>query len=285
MASTTACYRHGISRVEACVALLILALLTALVLPAIQQARESTRRSQCVNTLRILALALHNYHDAMGTFPHACVGNSELPPEKRWSWYLCIGNYWGHYGTPIIDYERPWDDPALRPLQLHTWRNGPFEEFDVPLHPFPVIKCPNGTPKTHTDGQPFTDYVGTAGIAPTAALLPRNSVRAGVWSYEECRSHTDIRDGDSTTLLAIETSRNNGCWIAGGPATVRDYAIDRHPVGQGRQFGGLHNGGSMAVFVDGHVRFLAESISPIVLSSVFTIAGSEEVSSGALDPP
>lgn len=149
MASTVACYRHGISRIEVCVMFLILALLTALILPAVRQSRESARRSECKNTLRNLAHALHNYHDAMGSFPYGCVGNSELPPEKRWSWYLCVGSYWGHYGTPIINYDRPWDDPTLRPLQLHTWRNGPYREFDVPLYPFPVIKCPNGTPKTH----------------------------------------------------------------------------------------------------------------------------------------
>ena len=121
MNSTVARYRHGFSRIEACVVLIILALLAALGIPAIQSARESARQTQCKNTLKQLALALHNYHDTMGAFPYGCIGNPDLPPEKRWSWYLCLGNYWGHYGTPIIDYDRPWDDPSLRPLKLHTW--------------------------------------------------------------------------------------------------------------------------------------------------------------------
>jgi len=181
MASTVTIYRHGMSRVEACVALLLLVLLTALILPAILQARQSARRSECKNTLRLLALAL----------------------------------------------------------------------------------------------QTFADYVGTAGIAPGVALLSRDSERAGVWAYDECRSLSDIKDGTSTTLLAIETTMSNGCWVAGGPATVWDDSNDEHPLGPGRQFGGLHNGGSMAVFVDGHVRFLAETMSPNVLSSAMTIAGSE----------
>lgn len=285
MASTVARNRHGFSRIEVCVVLIILALLAALGIPAIQSARESARQTQCKNTLKQLALALHNYHDTMGAFPYGCIGNPDLPPEKRWSWYLCLGNYWGHYGTPIIDYDRPWDDPALRPLKLRTWRNGPFEEFDVPLVPFTAIKCPNGTRNVYSDGQPLTDYVGTAGIVPDGAFLPRNSDRAGVWAYNECRSFTDVKDGVSTTLIAIETSIRNGCWLAGGLATVRDYSPDDTPIGHGEQFGGLHHGGGMAVFVDGHVDFLADATSPEVLSSLLTIAGSETVAESAVVSP
>lgn len=284
MTSRIVRYRRGISRIEASVVLAILAVLVTLVVPAILSARESARQTQCRNTLKQLVLGLHNYHDAMGSFPYGCVGNSALPPEKRWSWYLCIGNYVGHYGTPMINYERPWDDSDLRPLQLRTWRNGPFEEFDVPLIPYPVIKCPNGTRETYSDGQPFTDYVGTAGIAPDAAFQPRNSNRAGVWANNECRSLSDIHDGTSTTVIAIETRSRNGCWIAGGSATVRDYSPDAAPIGPGRQFGGLHHRGSMAAFVDGHVGFLSDATSPDVLSALLTIAGSEPESDSGVRP-
>ncbi|WP_339613615.1 DUF1559 domain-containing protein [uncultured Rubinisphaera sp.] len=249
-----------------------LATFALLVFPAIYHIRESARREQCKNTLKQLSLALLNYHDTYGIFPYGAVGSINLPPEKRWSWYLCIGNFWGHYGVPEIDYNRPWDDPALRPLILHTWRNGPFEEFDVPLVPFPAIKCPNGTLKTHIDGQPFTDYVGTAGVTPEAAMLPASSHRAGLWAYEDGRSLSDIHDGISNTLLAMETSSSNGCWLAGGPSTVREYDPALPTIGSSAQFGGLHSGGGMAVFADGHVSFLAESISTCVLAEMMTIA-------------
>jgi len=274
---TAAHDRQGLSRIEVCVAVVILVILSALVLPAIISARESARRTECKNTLRQLALALQNYHDVMDSFPYGCVGNPKLPPDNRWSWYLCLGNYWGHYGTPIIEYERPWDDPALRPLQLHTWSNGPFREYDVPLTPYPLIKCPNGTKNLCFDGQPLTDYVGTAGIVPNAASLSRDSKRAGVWAYDECRSVEDIQDGTSSTLIAFETGSRNGCWIAGGPATVREYAPELPSIGDGDQFGGLHAGGAMAVYVDGHTRFFAEGTSSEVLSALLTIAGSEPV--------
>lgn len=274
--------RHGLSRVGVCVTLFILAVIAAIVIPIVQSTRDAARRVACSNNLRSLGLTLLNYESAHGAFPQGCVGNAELTPSERWSWYLSIGNYWGHYGVPVIDYDRPWNDPALRPLQLHTWRNGSdvsgsdvFKEFDVPLFAFPIVKCPNGTPEIHDDGQPYTDYVGTTGVGPRAALLTRADARAGMWAYDECRSLADVKDGTSTTLIAIETSANNGCWIAGGEPTLREYDHTRDAIGRGKQFGGLHYGGSNAVFVDGSVNFFSQSVSPDVLSSVMTIAETE----------
>ncbi|MCA9072458.1 MAG: DUF1559 domain-containing protein, partial [Planctomycetaceae bacterium] len=211
-------------------------------------------------------------------FPHACVGNPKFPPEKRWSWYLCLGNYMMHYGEPLIDYERPWDDPSLRPLQLRTWKNGEdrYKEFVVPLRAVSGLQCPSSTWKTHTDGQPFTDYVGTAGINPDAGLLPLTSKRAGAWSYTNRVTMDDITDGLSTTVIMMETGHENGCWLAGGPATVRGYDLPRPTIGVKGQFGGIHAGGAVTLFADGHVEFLADEMDPQAFSKLLTIAESEE---------
>ena len=278
MASGSTRCRCGMTLVEVLVVLFVGAIFVGLLVAAILQSREAARRSQCQNTLKVLGVALHNYHDQMRSFPHGCVGNPALPPDKRWSWYLCLGNYWGHYGTPIINYRRAWDDPALRPLKLRTWKNGTLpagalREFDVPLYALPVIKCPNGTPATHTDGQPFSDYVGTSGVWWDAANQLRIAVRAGAWAFEECTSLSDLRDGQANTMQVIESSRANGCWLAGGPATVREFLPEQVALGQGAQFGGLHNGGSMALYVDGHVRFLGADTPSHLLSEAMTIAG------------
>ncbi len=269
---------RGISRWDVCLTLFVVVIAVALIVPAIQQSREAARRTECKNSLRQMGLALHNYHDAWKVFPRGCVGNPSLPPDKRWGWYLSIGNYAAHYGTPAIDYERPWDDPSLRPLQLHTWENGPdYREFDTPLYPPPIIECPNGTTATHNDGQPFTDFVGLSGVGADAALLPRTSKLAGMWSYSECVSIDDIADEKSMTVMVMETSRDNGCWIAGGRATVRGYDPQQEVIGSGRQIGGLHDGGGMALFADGHVELLAETIDPQVFSARVTITGAESI--------
>lgn len=270
--------RSGVSRIELLVIVGVVGLLVAFLLPAVHSARETARQTQCKDNLHQLGMGLLNYYESNASFPQGCVGNPDLPPEKRWDWYLSIGNYVQHYGHPLIDYNRTWDAPGVQPLMMHIWENGTGKDYDAPLRPLLLITCPSGNEVNHNFGHPYTDYVGIAGVGSDGPLLARDHPRAGMWAYEAVTSIGDCRDGQANTLFIVETSSNRGCWSAGGTATVRSVVeANQLPIGSGRQFGGMHPGGAMALFVDGHVSFLSESIDITPFQHAATIAGADDV--------
>ena len=82
--------------IELLVVIAIIAVLIALLLPAVQQAREAARRTQCRNNLHQLGLAMHNYHDTHNTFPFGFIPMASPPP-------LGSGTTWGAMLLPFLD--------------------------------------------------------------------------------------------------------------------------------------------------------------------------------------
>src|SRR5881392_3974053 len=76
--------RPGFTLVELLVVIAIIGVLVALLLPAVQSARESSRRTKCANHLKQIGLALHSYHDSLGSFPSAYVEQNPLTDRANW---------------------------------------------------------------------------------------------------------------------------------------------------------------------------------------------------------
>ncbi len=235
-------------------------IMVALLLPAVQQAREAARRTQSKNNLKQQALALHNYHDVYNQFPRGTIENDDLKPEERLSWYVSILPFMEQ--APLyesIDQKLGWkDDANAAAVQtaLEALRNP--SQSNVRENPS------------------SSDYVGVAGIGPDAASLEKDDDKAGIFGYDRETSLRDITDGTSNTLMIIDAAKPSSSCLAGGEATIRGFSQKPYINGPDG-IGSPHTGGVNAAFADGSVRFLSENIDDEVLEALATMHGGEVV--------
>jgi prepilin-type processing-associated H-X9-DG protein len=142
--------------------------------------------------------------------------------------------------------------------------------------------CP-GQSKT-SEIPAVTHYIGMAGVGEDVATLPLEDRRAGMFGYDRKVGLSDIKDGTSTTMMIVETTKNLGPWAAGGPSTVRGLDRAQQPyVEMDGQFGLKHRTFLCRTpvvcniaFADGHVRGVDASISSDTLEALATIAGDDK---------
>jgi len=226
--------RRGFTLIELLVVIAIIAVLIALLLPAVQQAREAARRSQCKNNLKQIGLALHNYHDTFLMFPSA-FGITSLNAGG--------GEQWGHSQWVGC---LPYMDQA--PLYNQWNFNAPDEGWAgnaaiARAAVLPTLTCPSSTlPKRTVSDFPSSHYYGIAGAVPrgawtdTTGLNPMQPWGATsdrgmiVWSNKNIK---DASDGSSNTIIEGEMSG----WVFDATGNARD---DRRPGRRwGWQMGGL----------------------------------------------
>ena len=217
--------------------------MAALLLPAVQSAREAARRMQCSNNLKQISLALLNYESAYKQFPPAYTVDQD--GNRLHSWRTAILPFLEQtqlYGK--IDWTKPWNHP-----------NNAFAlEAEVPSYKCPSTDVPKG----------FTTYV---------AIVDQQ----GVFSGSGQTKVREITDGTSNTLLVGETTKSKAVhWMDPSDSDLDSFiaALTGPDIPTDRR---AHVGGSNVVFVDGSVRFLSSRISEESLRAMVTRDGGEKV--------
>ena len=212
----------GFTLVELLVVIAIIAILIALLLPAIQSVREAARRSQCANNLKQLALACHNHHDAQGTLPsggwgHKWVGDPDMGfgPGQPGSWLFSILPFIEHgtmynTGKGKSDAEKANIMVSLVGTPL-TLANCPTRRS---AKAYPTSYTPYNLSNLKLAAQ--TDYAGSAGSASKgdeAGPSSKDAALSYTWNYRNCNGVifqksaiqlSKILDGTAYTYLVAE---------------------------------------------------------------------------------
>ena len=140
--------RSAFTLIELLVVIAIIAVLIALLLPAVQQAREAARRSQCKNNLKQYGLALHNYHDNYGCFP--------IGSEANWSNGAFLS--WQSRILPYVD-----QSPIYNQINFSTPGVIGINLSDgqpLRMHTLPYASCPSDDSQRIIGGYAQTSYCG-----------------------------------------------------------------------------------------------------------------------------
>jgi len=305
--------RQGFTLIELLVVIAIIAILVALLLPAVQQAREAARRSQCKNNFKQVSLAIHNYHDTHGVFPLSdhrggsrtgCTWTSS-PENYRFSWgvmilpYMDMGTLYNQF-TFTANYQLT--PNVVSQKNLHT-SGATVTTFLCPSDPQRDPRCARTGAINNQGGTTDPDDLGRTNMASVADSQRWSCTTSGQgWGRLDGNgimfngSNTrmsDVVDGTSTTFLVGEiTGGNSGSFACqswavsnhsdtgsgiNGPDTVPGGVTDwvQTPRERTMGFSSFHVGGCHFAMGDGSVHFLSQNINGDTLKALATRQGNE----------
>jgi len=192
--------RSGFTLVELLVVIAIIGVLVSLLLPAVQAARESSRRAKCLNNLKQLGLAMHNYHDTMSCFPPGKGSGPWGPnPGTDWeSWYFLSVSH------QALAYYEQGNTYQLFEARKNLPRAETWDNAGAPARQrLSVFICPSS--RLLSNGYPGTNYLWCTGsMIETGGCntVPRGA--NGIIAHDVGRRMAEITDGTSNTILTGE---------------------------------------------------------------------------------
>ena len=290
--------RPAFTLVELLVVIAIIGVLVSLLLPAVQAARESGRRTQCINNLKNIALAVQSYHETHTIFP---VGG--MSGGNQLSWHVLI--------LPFIEQKGLLDQFNVNANGGSAYLANIANSVKLPL-----FICPSATHRTQntldvTESNMFTvHYYGVAGPigaintetgAPYRFMASGDAANGdfatqGVLGRDSTVGYMDISDGTSNTFLIGEISWADSLayrvWIRGcAPVGSTNYCggcknvaftspINPKPAPatiamNNANFGSQHPGGCHFAMCDGTVRLVTETVDMMVYLATASMDGKE----------
>lgn len=302
--------RQGFTLVELLVVIAIIGILVALLLPAVQAAREAGRRSSCLNNLKQIGLAMHNHHDTLKSLPYGQFGgyanNGSLPVPPAPSAKSC-------YTWPVNLMPYSEQAPQYDSLVAYLKANDQYACFSpMAVNKFPQYMCPSDSQAGWVGSEGFHgSYLACNGSTVNwdGGGLPQSggSANTGAILVNKANKLASLTDGTSNTLLASETLLwDNGddrrgrmynsyqgetlfSTLYSPNTTASDYQYScgnslpaKQPcVGVGGGANSVnsarsnHPGGVCAALCDGSIRFVSQTVTLTVWQQLGTRSGGE----------